>query len=150
MKVQNPFSFTITKKVLETQYILFNLRKYEQLPWRILRYKTEGRGFDSRWCHGNFLITELFRPQYGPRADSASNRNKCEVYFLWVKAASVLGDNLTTFMCRLSWNLRALTFWNRYGLSSPYENCFTFPFTMANDAEIHTDVYGNIVIFVHF
>ena len=26
-----------------------------------LRYNSEGRGFDSRWCHWNFL----FRPYYG-------------------------------------------------------------------------------------
>ena len=24
-----------------------------------LRYKSEGRGFDSRWCHWNFLLTFL-------------------------------------------------------------------------------------------
>jgi hypothetical protein len=23
----------------------------------ILRYKPEGRGFDSRWCHWNFSLT---------------------------------------------------------------------------------------------
>jgi hypothetical protein len=28
-------------------------------------------------------------------------------------------DNLTAFMCRLSWNLGASTFWNPPGLSSP-------------------------------
>jgi len=28
-------------------------------------------------------------------------------------------DNLTTFMCRLSWNLGATTSWNSQGLSSP-------------------------------
>ena len=22
-----------------------------------LRYKSEGRGFDSQWCHWNFLLT---------------------------------------------------------------------------------------------
>jgi len=27
-----------------------------------LRYKPEGRGFDSRWCHWNFLLTYSFRP----------------------------------------------------------------------------------------
>jgi hypothetical protein len=42
-----------------------------------LRYKSEGRGFDSRWCH----------PHYGPGVDSASNRNKYQKYFLGVKAA---------------------------------------------------------------
>ena len=24
-----------------------------------LRYKSEGRGFDSRWCHWNFSLTIL-------------------------------------------------------------------------------------------
>jgi len=28
-------------------------------------------------------------------------------------------DNLTTFMCQLSWNLSALTSWNPQGLSRP-------------------------------
>jgi hypothetical protein len=28
-------------------------------------YKSEGRGFDSRWCHWNFSLTS-FRPHYGP------------------------------------------------------------------------------------
>jgi hypothetical protein len=49
-----------------------------------LRYKSEGCGFDFRWCHWNFSFTYSFRPQYGPGVDSASNSNE---YFLWVKAA---------------------------------------------------------------
>jgi len=36
-----------------------------------LRYKPEGRGFDSRWCHWKFSLTS-FRPHYGPGVDSAS------------------------------------------------------------------------------
>jgi len=46
-----------------------------------LRYKPEGRGFDTRWCHYSFL------PHYGPGVDSASNRNEYKEYFLGVKAA---------------------------------------------------------------
>ena len=38
-----------------------------------LRYKSEGRGLDSRWCHW---------PHYGPGVDSASNRNEYQEYFL--------------------------------------------------------------------
>ena len=49
-------------------------------------YKLEGRGFDSRWCHWNFLLTYSFRPHYGPGVDSASNRNEYQEYFLGVKA----------------------------------------------------------------
>jgi hypothetical protein len=51
-----------------------------------LRYKPQGRGNDSRWCHWNFLLTSI-RPHYGPEVDSASNRNKYQGYFLRVKAA---------------------------------------------------------------
>jgi hypothetical protein len=54
-----------------------------------LRYKLEGHGFDSRWCHWNFSLTLSFWPHYGPGVDSASNRNKYQKYFLGVKAASV-------------------------------------------------------------
>jgi len=52
-----------------------------------LRYKPEGRGFDSRWCHWNFSLTFSFRPHYGPGVDSAFNRNEYRKYFLGVKAA---------------------------------------------------------------
>ena len=46
-----------------------------------MRYKPEGRGFDSRLCHWNFSLTS-FRPHCGPRVDSASNRNEYQEYFL--------------------------------------------------------------------
>jgi len=52
-----------------------------------LRYKPEGRGFDSRRCHYNFSLTLSFRPHCGPGVDSASNRNEYQEYFLEVKAA---------------------------------------------------------------
>ena len=41
-----------------------------------LRYKLEGRVFDSRWCHWNFSLTQSFRPHYSLGVDSASNRNQ--------------------------------------------------------------------------
>jgi len=40
-------------------------------------------------------------------------------YSWCVKAPVRTADNLTTFMCRLSWNLWALTSWNSQGLSRP-------------------------------
>jgi hypothetical protein len=43
-----------------------------------LRYKPEGRGIDSQWCHLNFS----FRPHYGSGVDSASDRNKYQEYLL--------------------------------------------------------------------
>jgi len=30
-----------------------------------LRYKPEGRGFDSRWCHCDFSLNYYFRAHYG-------------------------------------------------------------------------------------
>jgi hypothetical protein len=67
-----------------------------------LRYKPEGRGFDSQWCHWIFLLTSSFWSHYGPGVDSAFNRNEYQEYFLGVKAASARADNLATFMCQLS------------------------------------------------
>ena len=56
---------------------------------KALRYIPVGRGFNSRWCHWNFLVTQSFRSHYGPGVDSASNRNEYQVYFLGVKADGV-------------------------------------------------------------
>jgi len=43
--------------------------------------------FDSRQYKRDFSLTYSSRPHYGPRVDSASNRNKYQEYFLGVKAA---------------------------------------------------------------
>ena len=65
-----------------------------------LRYKSVGRGFDSRWCLWNFLLIKSFRPHCGPGVDSASNRNEYQKYFLGDKKRPVhRADNLTTFKC---------------------------------------------------
>jgi hypothetical protein len=70
------------------------------LMWAILKLTTlptpiaeisEGRGFDSRWCHRMFSLTYSFRSHYGPGVDSASNRNENQGYFLEVKAAGAQG-----------------------------------------------------------
>jgi hypothetical protein len=53
-----------------------------------VRYKPEGRGFDSRLCQWNF------RSHYGPGVDSASNRNEYHEYFLKGKGGGCVG--LTT------------------------------------------------------
>jgi hypothetical protein len=56
-----------------------------------LLYKPEGRGIDSRWCNYNLSLTFSFRPRYGRRVESASNRNEYKEYFLGVKAAGAWG-----------------------------------------------------------
>jgi len=58
-----------------------------------LRFKTEGHGFDSRWCHWNYSLTS-FRPHYGPGVDSTSNRNEYQEYYLGGKSGRCVG--LTT------------------------------------------------------
>ena len=69
---------------------------------------------------GIFHRHKSFWPHYGPGVDSASNRNEYREYFLGVKKRPVRrADSLATFMCRLSWNLGALTSWNSLGLSRP-------------------------------
>jgi len=43
-----------------------------------LRYKPEGRGFDSPII----IMTQSFRPHCDPGVDSASNRNEYQKFFL--------------------------------------------------------------------
>jgi len=52
------------------------------LLFEALRYKAEGRGFDTRWCLWSFSLTKSFQPHYGPGVDSASNINEYQEYFL--------------------------------------------------------------------
>ena len=52
-----------------------------------LCYKSEGHGFDSRWCQWNFSLTYSFQPHYSPGVDSASKRNEYHECFLGVKSA---------------------------------------------------------------
>jgi hypothetical protein len=59
-----------------------------------LRYKPEGREFDSLWCNWNFSLTKLFRPHYGSGDDSDSNRREYHEYFLGCKGGRCVG--LTT------------------------------------------------------
>ena len=92
-----------------------------------LRYKSEGRGFDSRWCHWKF---SFLRPHYAHGIDSASKRNEYQEYFLGGKGGWCVG--LTTLLlscadCLEIWEpqtagtLRACP-----GLKW---DCFTFTFT---------------------
>ena len=59
--------------------------------FKVLRYKSEGRWFDPRWCHWNFSLTQSFRSHYGTGVDSVSNRNEYQDDFLGVNAAGAYG-----------------------------------------------------------
>ena len=83
-----------------------------------LRYKPEGRGFDSPWGHWKFfidmiLLAALFTlGSTQPLTEMITSRP--------VRRA----DNLTTFMCRLSSNLGSLTSRNPRSLSSAVQGLF--------------------------
>ena len=64
-----------------------------------MRYKLEGRGFDSRWCHWNFSLRYFFRPHYSPGVDSAFNRNEYQEYFLLGKGGRYVGLTTLTPSC---------------------------------------------------
>jgi hypothetical protein len=90
-------------KKLSSSFYLYRYRKYVSYGFPIINFcnpgvhyetpciymghKSEGSGFDSRWCHWNFSFTYSFRLHYGPGVDPASNRNEYQEYFLGVKAA---------------------------------------------------------------
>ena len=82
---------------------------------KVLRYKSEGRWFDSRWCHWNFS----FRSHYGPGVDSPSNGNEYQGNFLGINAAGAYGWQPYHLPVPLSWNLGTLTSWNPLGHSRP-------------------------------
>ena len=63
-------SILCTEAIRISRHLLYSLVE-------TLRYKPEGRGFDSRWYHWDFFVG----------VDSAYNRNEYLEYFLGVKTA---------------------------------------------------------------
>jgi hypothetical protein len=57
----------------------------------VLCYKSEGRWFDSKWCHWSFLLIYSFRSHNVPGVGSVSNRNEYQEHLLVVKAAGAYG-----------------------------------------------------------
>jgi hypothetical protein len=86
-----------------------------------LRYKPEGHGFDSRWCHGDF---HWFNPSARTTAlgwtqplTGMSTRD-----ISWGQRQPVRrADNLTTFICRMSRNSGSLKFLEPLG---PAQACY--------------------------
>jgi hypothetical protein len=56
-----------------------------------LRYKPEGRWFDSLCCHWKFSLTQPFFPHYDTEVDSTSNRNEYQDYLLRGKGGLCVG-----------------------------------------------------------
>ena len=64
-----------------------------------LSYNPEGGGFDSRWCHWNFSLTQSCRSHCGPGVDSASDRNEYQEYFLGGKGGRCVGLTTLPLSC---------------------------------------------------
>jgi hypothetical protein len=64
-----------------------------------LRYKSENCGFDTRFCHWNFSLTQSFRQHYGPGIDSVSNRNEHQECFLGGKGDRCIRLTNLPFSC---------------------------------------------------
>ena len=88
-------------KISSVQHFCAKTTIFVSLQWHVgyvvaqlleaLRYKSEGRGFDSRWYHWNFSLTQSCRPHYGTGVDSASNRNEYQEYYLGGKGGRCVG-----------------------------------------------------------
>jgi hypothetical protein len=77
-------------------------------------------GFDTRWWQWN---SSSFRPHYDPEDDATSDRSEYQEYFLVGGGGRITvgtADKLTTFTCRLSWNLGSL---NHLETSEPVQAC---------------------------
>ena len=95
-----------------------------------------------------FFICIILPAALWPWIDSASNRNEYQEYFLGVKAEVSRADNLTTFMCRLSWNLGASASWNPQGLSRTVMGLL-YLFTVLCTAQIEALFIMNLSKFFH-
>ena len=85
-----------------------------------LRYKPDGRGFDSRRGHRDFSLIYSFRPHYGPGVDSAYNRNEYQEYLLGDKGGQCVRlTTLPTSCAKYLEILVASTSWRTKDLFRP-------------------------------
>jgi hypothetical protein len=78
-------AFTVRVMAIELWYSVYYPARGTLLVVQLvgaLRYKPDGRGLNSRWCH---------LPHYDPRVDSASKRNEYQIYFRGGKACRCVG-----------------------------------------------------------
>jgi hypothetical protein len=75
-----------------------------------------------------FNVPNHFQPHYGPRVDSASNRNEYQEFFRGVKSGRRVGlTTLPPTMSRISENVGASTSRNPKGFHGLYRKSFTLP-----------------------
>ena len=90
------FTKSYGRKTPHNQFYIFSWYFLSYWAWRVvvvkaLRYKSDGPGIDSRWCHWIFHWHISFRPYHGPRVDSVPSENEYQEHFLEVKVAGAWG-----------------------------------------------------------
>jgi hypothetical protein len=84
---KNHYSFTNSPTKTKVNTVSYFQSRTGCRVVKVLRYKSEGRWFDPRWCHWNFSLTSSFRSHYGRGVHLASNRNEYRENFLGVNPA---------------------------------------------------------------
>ena len=91
-----------------------------------LRYKPEGRGFDSRWCNWGFSSAKTFHSHNGPGVDTASSTSVYQKYFPRCKSGRSVGLTTLPLTCA-----DYLAIWQSQppgthrACPDLYRNCFT-------------------------
>jgi len=101
-------------------YILYLLIMIDTVTKTFTPLHYTCRHFTS--SHLNFTQLHFTALSFGliPFKFPTSNRNEYQEYFLGgLRRPVCRTDSLTTFMCRLSWNMGTSTSWNPQGLDRP-------------------------------
>jgi hypothetical protein len=114
-KLQRARSESVCVPLILEGYVQSKAHAVTQLV-KALRYKPEGRTFDSRWCHWNFSL--IFPPgRIMTLKSTQSLTEKSTRIFPGDKGGRCVGLTTLPPSCADSWNLGASTFWNPQGLS---------------------------------
>ena len=85
-----------------------------------LRYKSEGHGFDSRWCHRDFSF-------FMALGSSSPLTNEYQEYFLEDKGGRCVGVTTLSPLCDDCHEIwEPQTYWNPQGLSRPTQGLLYF------------------------
>jgi hypothetical protein len=87
----NPCIFNRPRRPFNLLSLLHYYWAWGSVVVKALRYKSDGPGIDSRWCHWIFQWHISFRPYHGPGVDSAPAENEYQEHFMGVKAAGAWG-----------------------------------------------------------
>ena len=104
---------------------------------KVLSYKSDGPGIDSRWCH--WIFQQHIPSDRSMALGSTQPLVKMSTRNIsWGQRRPVREADLTTFMCRISWKSGSL---NLLEPSGPHQACYGAPlcstFYMFHDLVLH-------------